>query len=255
MSREYWIMISSSECIPTIASLVMKMTASAILALACLASVTPLSAAEPVKHIQIYVEPFYNSGAPGEVPRVGTGRPHAEMLASQRREDILAVRDRIVADPRVVTPMTMMVLAIRLYDVGLRDDAVFWFYVAKDRFRTLMEVATRNAAPLQTAATAMADFSALAGPVINGYAFCNIAKQQAARTKSIAWVEANPYAVIFNERVPARTPDRRAALADAIGLIKADAAKERAYFDDANRAAQFAADRRKNEADTRYCWK
>ena len=47
-------------------------------------------------------------------------------LASNKRSDILAARDRILADPKVVTPMTMMVLAIRLYDVGLRDDAVFW---------------------------------------------------------------------------------------------------------------------------------
>ena len=37
----------------------------------------------------------------------------------------------IVAKPQVVTPMTMMVLAIRLYDVGLRDDAVFWFYASR----------------------------------------------------------------------------------------------------------------------------
>ena len=36
--------------------------------------------------------------------------------------------------------MTMMVLAIRLYDVGLRDDAVFWFYVAKDRTIVLSDV-------------------------------------------------------------------------------------------------------------------
>ena len=36
--------------------------------------------------------------------------------------------------------MTMMVLSIRLYDVGLRDDAVFWFYVAKDRYIVLSEV-------------------------------------------------------------------------------------------------------------------
>ena len=35
-----------------------------------------------------------------------------------------------------LTPMTIMVLAIRLYDVGLRDDAVFWFYAAKNRFAT-----------------------------------------------------------------------------------------------------------------------
>ena len=33
-----------------------------------------------------------------------------------------------------------MVLAIRFYDVGLRDDAVFWFYAAKDRYLTLDEV-------------------------------------------------------------------------------------------------------------------
>jgi len=37
----------------------------------------------------------------------------------------------IVARPEAVTPMTMMVLAIRLYDVGLRDDAVFWFYASR----------------------------------------------------------------------------------------------------------------------------
>ena len=36
--------------------------------------------------------------------------------------------------------MTMMVLAIRLYDVGLRDDAVFWFYVARARYITLEDV-------------------------------------------------------------------------------------------------------------------
>jgi hypothetical protein len=35
--------------------------------------------------------------------------------------------------------MTMMVLAIRLYDAGLRDDAVFWFYVAKDRLAWIEE--------------------------------------------------------------------------------------------------------------------
>ena len=60
-------------------------------------------------------------------------KQYNDLLSSSRREDILATRDLIVAAPKLVTPMTLMVLAIRLYDVGLRDDAVFWFYAAKDQ--------------------------------------------------------------------------------------------------------------------------
>lgn len=37
------------------------------------------------------------------------------------------MRDLILVKPKTVTPMGKMVLAIRLYDVGLRDDAVFCF--------------------------------------------------------------------------------------------------------------------------------
>ncbi len=49
-------------------------------------------------------------------PKVAVGDQFNDLLNSNRREDILAARDRIVASPQVVTPMTMMVLAIRLYD-------------------------------------------------------------------------------------------------------------------------------------------
>jgi hypothetical protein len=224
-------------------------------ALLLAAALGPSIAAEPVKRILIFVEPFYSARTPDEAPKVGTGGLHADLLASQQREDILMARDMIVAKPQAVTPMTMMVLAIRLYDVGLRDDAVFWFYVSKDRFQTLTEVAVPNAPLLETAATAMRDFNALAGPIINGYAFCNLAMQQATRTKAIAWVEANPYEAIFNDRLPARTINRVMALAEAIKTVKANAAEERAYFDDARNASQFAAARKKNEADVKYCWR
>jgi hypothetical protein len=85
-------------------------------------------AAEPVRHIGIYVQPFYESGrTPDERPRVAVGAQFNDLLSSNKREDILAARDRILSAPGLVTPMTMMVLAIRLYDVGLRDDSVFWF--------------------------------------------------------------------------------------------------------------------------------
>ena len=43
--------------------------------------------------------------------------------------------------------MTLMVLAIRLYDVGgCRDDAVFWFYAAENRYLTLEDVRGRQRA-------------------------------------------------------------------------------------------------------------
>jgi len=89
--------------------------------------------AEPVRHVGIYVQPYYEAArTPGGTPRVAVGRSF-DGLASNSREDIVAIRDSIIRDPKRLTPMTMMVLAIRLYDVGLRDDSVFWFYAAKDR--------------------------------------------------------------------------------------------------------------------------
>ena len=73
-------------------------------------------AAEPVRHIGIYVQPYYEAARePGGTPRVAVGRSF-DGLASNKREDILAMRDMIVRDPKLVTPMTLMVLAIRLYD-------------------------------------------------------------------------------------------------------------------------------------------
>ncbi len=219
-------------------------------------AVAPARAAEPVKMVGIYVEPFYRAaGAPGEAPQVGTGKPHAELLASTRREDILTVRDRIVAGPKVVTPMTLMVLAIRLYDVGLRDDAVLWFYIAKDRHVTLTDVAVAGTPLLAQADQAMRDFSTLAGPILNGYAFCDAANQRALRAKALAWVESNPYEVIFMDRLPARTADRVAALAQSIRSLKSNVEKERAYLDDPKNAATFADARKKNEAVAKFCWK
>jgi hypothetical protein len=51
-------------------------------------------------------------------------------LSSNKREDILAVRDAIQAQSKLITPMTLMVLSIRLYDVGLRDDAAFFGFTS-----------------------------------------------------------------------------------------------------------------------------
>ena len=177
------------------------------------------------------------------------------LLASTSRDDIVAARDKVLADPRLVTPMTMMVLAIRLYDMGLRDDAVFWFYAAKDRYRTLAEVLDLNAGGLRQVEDAVRSFMALAGPVINGYAFCDIANQQAIRARALDWVEANPYGAIQIDKLPAVVANRSAGIAASVARIRIDAAKETAYLEDATNVATFKAKRAENEMDARFCWK
>jgi len=98
------------------------------------------AAADPVKHVGIYVQPYYESArSANEKPRVAVHKKYNELLSSNRQQDIIVARDMIQREPQLITPMTLMVLAIRLYDVGLRDDSVFWFYVAKDRFATLAD--------------------------------------------------------------------------------------------------------------------
>ena len=72
------------------------------------------SAAEPVRRIAVYVQPYYEAArTPDGKPRVAVGQTYDGLLSSNKKEDILAAKERVESDPRVVTPMTMMVLAIQ----------------------------------------------------------------------------------------------------------------------------------------------
>lgn len=213
-------------------------------------------AAEPVRHLAVYVQPYYEAARePGGRPRVAVGKAFDERLASSRREDVTAVRDAIRAQPDFVTPMTLMVLAIRLYDVGRRDDAVFWFYVAKDRFATVAEVLDTRAPSLAQVEQAVRDFATVAGPAINGYAFCDVGKQRRARSQALDWVERNPYKALSLQQLPARPGNRDANLKAALEKLKVGAREEAAHLDDAANLERFKAARKENQADEKFCWK
>jgi hypothetical protein len=213
-------------------------------------------AAEPVKQIGIYVEPYYRAArAAGEAPQVKVGSRYDALLMSSQREDIFKARDAMLADAKLVTPMALMALAVRLYDVGERDEAVFWFYAAKDRMLILMEVAVPNAAPIAQAVEAVRAFSTLAGPTINGYAFCDLQNQQAIRARALDWVMANPYHAMFMQQIPARGRDRTALALAATELARDNADKERAYFDNETNRTAYYATRRQNEQEAKFCWK
>ena len=225
------------------------------LAAMVLLGAAPGRAAEPVTRIDAYVTPYYAAAAtPDGKPEVAVGETFNALLSSDSGEDILAARDLVEQQPHLVTPMTMMVLAIRLYDLDHRDDAVFWFYAAKDRYITLASVIDVAAAGLAEVDTAMGAFVQLAGPAINGYAFCDVARQQAAHAASIDWVEAHPYTVMFMDRLPAVPGDREANLVAAIKGLRANAAKEAAYLADPKNLAELLAARQENEADAKFCW-
>ncbi|RAK65461.1 hypothetical protein [Phenylobacterium kunshanense] len=226
-----------------------------LMAVALVLAAPSAAASEPVKIIDVMVHPYYDAGIlSGGRRMVQVGRDFDALLQSDRREDVAAARDKVLAHPELITPMTMMVLAIRLYDVGLRDDSVFWFYVAKDRWSTLSDTIDVSGPAFGGAEEAVKNFAYLAGPSINGYAFCDVGKQQAARVRAVDWVEQHPYQVIFSDRLPALRGDRRANLARSIAGLRKEVAEERAYLSDPKKVAALRAARQQNGADARYCW-
>jgi hypothetical protein len=185
---------------------------------------------------------------------VKVGEKFDALLSSTRKADIEAASKLVKSQPQLVTPMTMMVLAIRLYDVGLRDESVFWFYAAKDRFLTLAEVIDMRTPAFAPVEDAVRNFATLAGPFINSYAFCNLAKQREARVRSVAWVEANPYQALFTEQFRARPGDRAANLRKAIEGLRSSAERERQHFADPRNVEQFNKTRKANQVEARFCW-
>jgi hypothetical protein len=212
-------------------------------------------AEEPVRHVPVFVHPYYQSGATAnDSPFVAVAGKYDQQLSSRDPAAIQEVAQSIDSESALITPMTLMVLAIRHYDVGLRDESVFWFYVAKDRYSTLNAVLDMRHPALSQAAQATAGFANLAGMTINGYAFCDLKKQTAARMSALRWVEEHPYEVIFSEQLPAKAGDRRQNLQAVIQRLKADAAKEAEFLNRPETLEKLTNAREKNAANEKYCW-
>ncbi|MCE2572461.1 hypothetical protein [Motilimonas eburnea] len=209
-----------------------------------------------VRKVGIYVTPYYSAAvAASEKPTVSVAKNYDSLLSSNDPADILKAEELIKQSPELITPMTLMVLSIRLYDVGLRDKSVFWFYVAKDRFITLSEVLDLSHPALAQVEQATADFATLAGPVINGYAFCSIENQQTQRSSAFDWVSNNPYQAMFIEQLPARGPNREESLNQALRKIEQMISQEQAFLSDPANIELMKAARDTNNVDAQYCWR
>jgi len=122
-------------------------------------------------HIEIYVAPFYNS----EGPSVAVGR-YSSGLAAVREKEFLATISRMKKNWDQLTFAELNVAAIRLYDLGYRQDSIYWFYTGQVRGRQFAALVDEE----QMGGPGSAGFELfhvteafheLAGPYITGYAF------------------------------------------------------------------------------------
>ena len=133
-----------------------------------------LKAAQPEinpPHIDAYVTPYYDSKGPDiSVGRFSSG------LASTKEDDFLNTIAQMKKDWDQLTFPELYVAAIRLYDLGYRKEAVYWFYSAQYRgrqFGVLLDQAKMGSigSPGFELLHAQNAFYQLVGTYINGYAF------------------------------------------------------------------------------------
>lgn len=197
--------------------------------------------------IPIYVTPYYNS----QGPEVSVGAYSGE-LTTATAASIAELAKKMKAEWATLPVETMYVMSIRLYDLGLKKESVYWFYSAQVRallFKSLLSeesiggIGNEGFERIQ----AYSAFHRLAGEYINGYAFGELQSLQ----ESIRLVKAE------NETPPDLAiiyPDLdfidRGSWPDKTREVAADLDKLLDYI--ANNAEEIQETRKKNGIEGKY---
>ncbi len=140
--------------------------------LSCIGFPAGLQAKGP---IPIYITPYYNS----EGPQISVGK-YSQALRDADAKTILEVCKELKKDRNKLRAEVMFVAAIRLYDLGQKDEAVYWFYTAQYQSRLFMSIIQANrdgfADESVEANQPYIAFLALLGPFINPYAMRDTTK-------------------------------------------------------------------------------
>ncbi len=126
--------------------------------------------AEPTA-MPVYIPPWFNYRG----PQIQVG-PFSDELRDATSESALDLADTMKEEWATLPYETMFVMAIRLYDLGHKDEAVYWFYSAQFRARVLIAIMEPESIggigslgfELKQA---FAAFMQLSGTYINTYAF------------------------------------------------------------------------------------
>jgi hypothetical protein len=129
------------------------------------------TAMDDASHVDVYVTPYYNSSGPA----VHVGQ-YSAGLASKNDATFVATIHAMKKHWANLRFYELYVAAIRLYDMGYRDESVYWFYTAQYRGRQFGMLADQQhlgemGSPGFELFHAQDAFFQLAGPYINGYAF------------------------------------------------------------------------------------
>lgn len=121
--------------------------------------------------IPVRVAPCYDSTG----PLIDVG-PYSEELAEADADSIGELTARMKEQWPTLSIELMNVISIRHYDLGLKDDAVYWFYCAQYRaslFRSLLspDSLRQPGTGASERVEAHKTFQQSAGEYINGYAF------------------------------------------------------------------------------------
>lgn len=120
------------------------------------------------QRMSVYVLPWYNS----DPFTVHVGQ-FSDELKSDDPQLLLETAGKIYSELASMPVETLYVLAIRLYDAGVKDEAVYWFYTAqfrKNLFARMIESVGGVGDPAFEYSQAQAAFNKLSGKWINGYA-------------------------------------------------------------------------------------
>lgn len=125
-------------------------------------------------HIDAYVTPYYNSAGPSI--RVGE---YSAGLASKNSQEFIATIQRMKKQWAKLDFAETYVAAIRLYDLGYRREATYWFYTAQYKGRQFGLLVDQKKLggigdPGFELYHAQDAFFSVVGPSINGYAFGDI---------------------------------------------------------------------------------
>ena len=238
---------------------------SALLAAPLFAAEQPASAPEagapaavvarPVHKLYVDVPPYYYSGDRLNAPaKVDVDPQWDALLSSANRNDIKRAEQGIGAEPDLVKPQTLLALAMRLYDVDLRDDAVFWYYVGRSRFLTMQAVLDMRSLQLLKTGAIVQSFINATEPAMDGYAMCSVARQEEIERRAIDWVAAHPYKLLGYAELPALADDRNAALAAAVQALRDDLKRETDTLSDPKALAALQERRAANHDHERFCW-
>ncbi|WP_373766687.1 hypothetical protein [Glaesserella sp.] len=204
--------------------------------------------AKPVKSVDIYATPYY-SAANGKPEYVNVYSKIDQLLMENNIAAFHKAVQIVEKEPDYVTPMTLLTLSARAYDLGLRDDAVFWYLNGQYRY-----IMVRDIADLPKVNQAeYAGFVQLVGSFINPYSYCDIEKRKQIRQNAIAWTKAHPYRALLSPKLPSKHTDRLEAIREVEKYLDNMAVEEDSYLK--QHEQEFLADRKANQVDERFCWK